>query len=88
MSQSLVLHPKMFRAHPVLFLICLALAPAAGISLLALLIWWLSCLNTTLTISDESTILRKGILGKSTNEVRHQDVRNILAYTGLQLMIL
>ncbi len=30
-----------------------------------------------LTLTDERTILRKGLLSKRTNEVRHEDVRNI-----------
>lgn len=37
--------------------------------------WW-RCLATTLTITDDRTMLRIGILSKATTEVRHKDVRN------------
>jgi uncharacterized membrane protein YdbT with pleckstrin-like domain len=44
---------------------------------LLLLSWWLRCLGTKLVVTDRRTILRRGILGKSTNEVMHIHVRNI-----------
>lgn len=42
-----------------------------------LLFWWLQTLFVTLTVTDERTILRKGIVAKETSEVRHRDVRNL-----------
>ena len=44
---------------------------------LLLLSWWLRCLGTRLVVTDRRTVLRRGILGKSTNEVMHIHVRNI-----------
>jgi membrane protein YdbS with pleckstrin-like domain len=41
------------------------------------LLWWLRCRTTTLTITPRVIELRRGLLARSTNEVRHQDVRNI-----------
>jgi len=57
-------------------------AGAGGLALFLLgggmlLLWWLSVLNVTLTITNERSILRKGIFDKSTTEVRHSDVRNL-----------
>ena len=50
--------------------------------------WWLVSLSTTLTITDKRTILRKGIFSKFTNEVLHENVRNIQIFqTFLQRML-
>lgn len=68
--------PAMFRNHPVGFLIALLLTPL-GIGILILLIWWLKCLKTSFTVTTHRTILRHGLLSKSTSEVRHADIRNI-----------
>ncbi|MBK1620982.1 hypothetical protein CKO42_21665 [Lamprobacter modestohalophilus] len=70
-------HPVMFAAHPLLFLISLALIPVYGLGLLILLSWWLQCLGTTVTVTTQRTVVRKGILAKYTNEVYHEHVRNI-----------
>jgi len=70
-------HPAMFRNHPILFIISVILIAAFGVGLLILLIWWLSCYYTMLTVTTKRTTLRKGILSKYTNEVRHEDVRNV-----------
>lgn len=41
------------------------------------LVWWLSCRATRLTISDRKITLRRGLLTKDINEVRHDDIRNV-----------
>lgn len=69
-------HPAMFKNSPGWFVICLILCPI-GIGLVAFLIWWLQVKATLLTVDDEKTVLRRGLLSKHTNEVRHRDVRNI-----------
>ncbi|WP_152052497.1 PH domain-containing protein [Tautonia marina] len=70
-------HPAMFRNSPIGFLICIVLIPFLGLGLLLLFVWWLNTLGTTLTVTDRRTILRKGLLSKYTNEVFHEDVRNV-----------
>ena len=70
-------HPSMFRNHPVLFIFCIILIAAFGLGLVLLLIWWIQTLGTTLTVTNEQTTLRKGILSKYTNDVFHENVRNI-----------
>lgn len=70
-------HPAMFRNHPIYFVVCIVLIAAFGLGLLLLLIWWLQVLGTTLTITNEQTTLRKGLLSKHTNDVFHSNVRNI-----------
>jgi membrane protein YdbS with pleckstrin-like domain/DNA-directed RNA polymerase subunit RPC12/RpoP len=75
-------HPSMFKNHPVGFIISIGLC-LFGIGFIILLIWWLNVLGTTLTVTNKRTVLRKGILSKSTNEVRHQDVRNIQVSQGI-----
>ena len=69
-------HPSMFGSNPVMFIgflvMCLFL-----IGFLLFFLWWLNTLETTLTVTTKRTVLRRGILAKSTTEVRHRDVRNI-----------
>ena len=70
-------HPAMFRSRPIEFVLCVLLIAAFGLGLLLLLIWWLDCLGTTLTVTDRRVILRRGLLSKSTNEVWHTDISNV-----------
>lgn len=70
-------HPSMFRNRPVGFLILVALIPAVGLGAILLIRWYIRCLGTTLTITDQRTTLRKGILSKSLTEVWHANVRNV-----------
>jgi len=69
-------HPAMFRNHPVLFILC-AILCLAVIGIPILVAWKLTTANTTLTVTDERTRLRRGILSKNTNDIRHVDVRNV-----------
>lgn len=48
---------------------------AAGLVLL--MIWWLMALATTLTVTESRTMLRKGLLSRTTSEVEHDDIRNV-----------
>ncbi len=52
-----------------------AFAAAAG--LVGLLGWWIQTLFRTLTVTNRRTIYREGIISRRTNEVQHDDVRNI-----------
>jgi len=54
----------------------------AIIGIIALLIWWLIVLCTTLTITEKRVVLRKGILFKEMSEVLIQDIRNIQISQG------
>ena len=75
-------HPSMFRNRPIGFVLGAVLIAAFGLGLLILLIWWLKCLGTTLTVTTKRTTLRTGILAKNTNDVWHRDVRNIQVHQG------
>jgi len=75
-------HPQMFRNNPVAFILFVILIPV-GFGALVLLIWWLTTINTTLTVTTRRTILRRGILSKHTREVRHSDVRFLEVDQGL-----
>ena len=70
-------HPSMFRNHPILFIVCVLLIAAFGLGLVLLLVWWIQTLGTTLTVTNDQTTLRRGILSKYTNDVFHENVRNI-----------
>ena len=51
-------------------------------------VWWMR-LGTLLTVTPTRCVLRKGILSRSTSELRHEDIRNIqmnpVSYTHLTL---
>lgn len=79
----LIKRPAMFRNNPIGFIAAVLLIPLFGLGLLILLQWWLSCRATLLTVTERRTILRKGILAKHTNEVRHIDLRNIQVKQGM-----
>ena len=70
-------HPAMFRNHPIWFIICVVLIAAFGLGLILLAYWYVQTLGTTLTVTNDQTTLRKGILSKYTNDVFHENVRNI-----------
>jgi uncharacterized membrane protein YdbT with pleckstrin-like domain len=69
-------HPAMFRNHPFWFVLCVILS-FVGVGLILFLIWYLQSRATTLTVTNDQTRLRKGILSKHTNDVFHENVRNI-----------
>ena len=76
--------PSMFRNNPVMFVVCILLSLVV-IGLIILLVWYLRCYGTRLTITNKRTKLRTGILSKQINEVYHRDVRNVrLSQTFLQ----
>lgn len=52
-------------------------AACALLLLVVLGTWWLSVLATSLIVTTRRTTLRRGIFEKNTNEVQHDDVRNI-----------
>lgn len=69
-------HPSMFRNRPVEFVVtCLLCVILVGFVMF--FFWWLKCKGTTLTVTNDRTRLRRGILSKSITEVWHQDVRNV-----------
>lgn len=66
----------MFRNRPVYFVLgCLLCLVLVGIPIMV--IWYLTCLCTRLTVTNQRTTLRHGLLSKHTNEVWHRDVRNV-----------
>ncbi len=70
-------HPKMFRNKPIIFILFLILILAYGLGLVFLLIWYIKVKATKLKITEERVELRKGILGKETNEIYKENIRNI-----------
>jgi uncharacterized membrane protein YdbT with pleckstrin-like domain len=68
--------PAMFRNHPFYFVLCILLCFVV-IGFVLLLVWWIQNQATRLTVTNEQTTLRRGILSKHTNDVFHSNVRNI-----------
>lgn len=62
-----------------------ALAIGVGGGGIAYGCWWLQCKACKLTVTNDRTTLRRGLLAKNLTEVWHQDVRNVqLDQTFLQ----
>lgn len=58
----------------VLMIVSGAVAVGAGVGLL---VWWIRMMATTLIVTTERTILRRGLLDRHSSEVLHEDVRNL-----------
>lgn len=48
-----------------------------AVPLAAILTRWVQAKATTLTVTTQRTVLTKGIISRSTNEVQHDDIRNL-----------
>jgi len=68
--------PKMYKQHPMQFVLCLLLC-LVGIGFLFLLFWWLQCKSQKLTVYESRVVLDKGLLSRTSSEVRCKDIRNI-----------
>ncbi|MBC6441867.1 MAG: PH domain-containing protein [Rhodobacteraceae bacterium] len=69
-------HPKMFRNHPLIFLIFLALC-VIGIGILFLGIWYLSTKSSKLTVTETNLLFEKGLLSKSRSELSLNSIRTV-----------
>ncbi len=69
-------HPAMFQNNPLGFILSCALC-VVGVGILILLVWKIKTLGTTIIVTDERVTLRKGILSRHTNDVFHEDIRNV-----------
>jgi uncharacterized membrane protein YdbT with pleckstrin-like domain len=69
--------PSLFRSNPIGFSLAVLLCLVV-VGIVILLVWWIRSRGTVLTVTNERTILRTGILSKSLNEVWHRDVRNVV----------
>jgi len=58
----------------------LALAAAAGLGLFG---WWLVTRCTSLRVTTERSLFRRGVLSRQSSEVRHSDVRNLQVHQSL-----
>jgi uncharacterized membrane protein YdbT with pleckstrin-like domain len=77
-------HPSVFRSRPFSYIFVCVLS-LVGIGLIIHLYWWLKRKATKLTVTDQRTSLRRGLLSRHITEVYHSDVRNIeLRQTLLQ----
>ncbi len=69
-------HTSMFRNSPMLFVLTIILC-LVGVGIIIFVVWLIKCKATTLTVTEERTRLRRGLLSKSITEVWHQDIRNV-----------
>ena len=68
--------PSMFRNNPIGFAVTLLLC-LVGVGIPILLVWYIRCRSTELTITNLRTRLHRGWLSRSITEVWHRDVRNV-----------
>jgi len=64
---------------------------SAGVALVGLVwffAWWLQTRYQSLTVTNRRTLYRQGIIARRTNEVQHDDVRNIQIEQGMIQRIL
>ncbi len=71
-----VTRPAMFRDEPLRFLFYVLLIPIV-VGAVLLIVWWLRCRTTALTITDKRTTLSQGVFSRHTSEVLHADVTNL-----------
>lgn len=76
-------HPKMFRGHPLLFIISVGLIFAYGLGAVILFFWWLDYHFTVYRITNKRIERKEDILSRHINEVRHCDIRNIQVHQGI-----
>lgn len=57
----------------------LAIGSLAGVAVvcLVLFVWWVRSVFVTLKVTNNRTILQRGLFSRSVSEVQHDDVRNI-----------
>ncbi len=58
-------------------ILLIAGAVMTAFAAVVLLTWWIQARMTTLIVTSERTIFRRGIFSRETSEVRHADVRNL-----------
>ncbi|MGB7328021.1 MAG: PH domain-containing protein [Rubripirellula sp.] len=68
--------PSMFRNNPIGFVVTMILC-LVGVGIPIVLVWYLRCRSTELTITNLRTRLHRGWLSRSITEVWHRDVRNV-----------
>lgn len=69
-------NPSMFRASPIWFVFFLIQIPF-GVGIVALLVWFIQCKMTKLTIGTNKIIFKKGILSKDERIVSIKKIRTI-----------
>ena len=74
--------PAMFRSRPVGFVLACAAVPLV-VGAVVLLVWYLQCRSTRLTVTERRVSLQEGLLSRSTNEIRLRDIRNIRTHQTL-----
>ena len=69
-------HPPMFRNNPLGFVLSVLLIPVA-IGIVILMVWYLSSIARTLTITDRELRFEQGLLSKSRMEIRLASIRSV-----------
>ena len=80
-EELLAVSPRLFGGnwftHVAVIVLCIAI-----VGFVIYFVEWLRVCATRLIITSRRTTLKKGILEKATNEVRHSDVRNVRVTQG------
>lgn len=77
MSELYAANPKMFKNHPLGFILSVILIAAFGLGLLILLWWFLKTKASKLTVTDSDIHYEEGLLNKVHSEISLESVRTI-----------
>lgn len=69
--------PVMFKNNPLGFILSIVLIPAFGVGLVILLIWYLRCISSKLTITETEILYEQGLLSKNRSEIGFSSIRTI-----------
>lgn len=69
--------PVMFKNNPLGFILSIVIIPAFGVGLVILLIWYLRCISSKLTITETEILYEQGLLSKNRSEIGFSSVRTI-----------
>jgi uncharacterized membrane protein YdbT with pleckstrin-like domain len=70
-------NPVMFKNNPIGFILSIVLVPAFGLGLVILLIWYLRCRSSKLTVTETDILFEQGLLSKDRSEIGFSSVRTV-----------
>lgn len=70
-------NPVMFKNNPIGFILSVILIPVFGLGLIILLIWYLRCISSKLTVTETDILYEQGLLSKARSEFGFSSVRTV-----------
>lgn len=70
-------HPSMFKNHPIGFILSVLLIAAFGLGIIILMVWYLQCKASKLSVTESEVLYEKGLLSKERSEFKLDSIRSI-----------